>query len=168
MGRIPTAGVGPATLKATHDVPLVIYGHVESTEFVSDPNSGGTLPVARSVVSVKRVLVARGVTAPVGQITVLQHGGPVWQRGADMVHGTGGMLAELETDPLLLPGRDVVLFLQHPRTITALWTQDAWMSAVGPSLDVEQGVVTHTHAGFAQEVIGKSVDQLEQEVKSSA
>jgi hypothetical protein len=64
----------------------------------------------------------------------------------------------------LLPGRDVVLFLQHPRTITGLWTQGTWMSAAGPSLDVEQGVVTHTHGGFAQEVIGKSVDQLEQEV----
>lgn len=166
VGRIPTAGVGPGTLSATRNVPLVIYGHVDSTEFLADPDNEGMLPVASSTVTVMRVLATRGVPVPVGQITVLQHGGPVWQQGADVIHGTGGILAELETDPLLLPGQDVVLFLRHPRTITQLWTQDVWMSAVGPKLDIQQGVVMHTHARFAQEVLGKSIDQLEQQISS--
>src|SRR5487761_426895 len=39
IGTIPTAGIGPGTLSATRVVPLVIYGHVEQTEFIPDTNN---------------------------------------------------------------------------------------------------------------------------------
>lgn len=167
-GEIATAGVGPQTLAETQGVPLVAYGRVLRVEFLADPNNPGMLPLTRSTVLVGRVLVARGVPAPTGEITVMQYGGPVWQQGADVDHGTGGVLAELETDPLLLPGQEVVLFLQHPRTITGLWTPDVWMSAVGPRLDVQNGVVSHTHAGFAREVIGLRLDELAAKLQAGA
>lgn len=98
--EVQTFAPAPLTLKqALSQATLVVHATVRTVTFQANP--GGGMPLATATVDVLQV--AKGRPAPV--LTVLQLGGPV-------AEGTGGALAQLDTDPLLLPGDDVLLLLQ--------------------------------------------------------
>ena len=99
--EIPSLAPPPLTLtQALSQATLVVHAKVRAVTFQSNPSRG--LPLATATVDVLQT--AKGRSAPT--ITVLQLGGPV-------AEGSGGALAQLDTDPLLLPGDDVLLLL-HP------------------------------------------------------
>jgi hypothetical protein len=98
--RVPDDQVAPATLReAVDEAQIVVRGTVTDTSFALNPQGG--LPLATA--SVTTIQVVKGHVP--SDFQVRQLGGPVAQ-------GAGGALAELDDDPLLLPGDDVILLLR--------------------------------------------------------
>jgi hypothetical protein len=93
----PTPSLGAAAQHASQ----IIRGRVQSVHFIANP--AGAMPTMEATVAVKGF--AKGSGAPV--MRVMQSGGPVAQQG------NRGALAELEEEPLILPGDDVVLLLNN-------------------------------------------------------
>lgn len=83
--------------EAAKQADLIVRGRVTKTTF--EPGDG-SLALATSTISIRSVIAG---TAS-GEITVLQRGGPVPQ-------DVGGALAQLEGDPVVLPGDEVILLL---------------------------------------------------------
>ena len=103
--EIPSFAPPPLTLtQALSQATLVVHAKVRTVIFQGNP--GGGLPLATATVDVLQTAKGR----PARTVTVLQLGGPV-------AEGSGGALAQLDTDPLLLPGDDVLLLL-HPSPAT--------------------------------------------------
>jgi hypothetical protein len=157
--------MGPLHLSEVTSAAAIVRGRVLAVEFIDLPVDPGGFPLARSRIKIEGVLRTQaGITVP-PLITVLQYGGPVWTRGADLAHGTGGRLAQFDVNPVLFVGQDVVLFLEHPRTITPPWTAETWIGAVTPQLLIRNGVVAETHALFADEVLGLTVQTLTSRIR---
>ena len=93
-GAIPTSL--PAAMSAA---TLVAEAHVANTTFAPDPRGGMPISTSRLVLDD----IVRGTAQR--EILVIQAGGPVAQ--AD-----GGALAQLDVDPLLLPGNHVLVLLE--------------------------------------------------------
>lgn len=97
--EVPAYAASPPSLRdAVAESTLIGTGRVMSVNFA--PNPSGGMPLATSSVALDRVVKGE----PVPTLTIVQLGGPVAQE-------TGGALAQLNNDELLLPGDDVVLFL---------------------------------------------------------
>jgi hypothetical protein len=98
--RVGTWAAPPPTLAAAASrAQTIVHGTVQDVTFV--PNPSGGLPIATAHVQVLETI--KGQASQV--ISVGQLGGPVAQK-------TGGALAELDSDELVLPGDEVVLLLQ--------------------------------------------------------
>lgn len=122
---------------------LVIEGRVTNVEFAINPSGG--LPLATATVEVVRNV--RGA-APSTTVTVYQLGGPV-------ANGTGGALAELDADPLILPGDHVVLLLVAEKNGSGFRT----VPGPGVMTVASDGSVTvHGEDPFAAQLNGESLD----------
>lgn len=126
--KVHSEGQGPATLQeAISQAPTIVRGMVTDTSFVSNPSGG--MPLATA--SVATVEVIKG-NAPVA-LQVRQQGGPVAQYA-------GGALTEFDTDPLLLPGDDVILLLVPGRDgYLHTIPQDGILYVVGDVVRAEDG-----------------------------
>lgn len=143
--EVPTYAPPPRTLKlALSQATLVVRATVRTVTFQTSP--GGGLPLATATVDVLQT--AKGRSAPV--LTVLQLGGPV-------AEGTGGALAQLDTDPLLLPGDDVLLLLQP-----SLATPGLYRTVTGAGVNtITNGTVRAQHGNpFGAQITGRSVPDL--------
>ena len=97
---VESYGAPPLTLAdALAESDAVVQGTVRGVTFADNPSGG--MPLATATVDVTRKF--KGAIGSV--ITVRQLGGPVAQ-------GTGGALAEIDTDRLLLPGDEAILMLR--------------------------------------------------------
>lgn len=96
-----TAPLIPNLGAAVAAADTIVRGRVESTSFA--PSDSGT-PVATSTIRITQIVKAGRLTPGQQQLSLRQIGGPVPQ-------ANGGVLAQLETDELVLPGDDVVLLL---------------------------------------------------------
>ncbi len=96
---IETFAAAPSTLdEVVREASLIVRGTVVATTFtISDEG----LSRATSRVSVRDVVDGE----PLAEIVVEQRGGPVPQED-------GGALAALESDPIVLPGDEVILLLR--------------------------------------------------------
>lgn len=102
LPRITISATAPrlATLEAAvAEADVIIRGRVESISF--RPGTSG-VPVATATIRMSEWI--KGISPEEDAVTVRQIGGPVPQP-------SGGGLAQLETDELILPGDDVFLFL---------------------------------------------------------
>jgi hypothetical protein len=134
----------PTMEQALSQATLVVHAKVRAVTFQSDP--GGGLPLATATVDVLQT--AKGRPAPT--ITVLQLGGPV-------AEGAGGALAQLDTDPLLLPGDDVILLLRPSPATPGLYR-----TVIGAGVDkITNGTVRAQDGNpFGAQITGRSVPDL--------
>lgn len=104
------AGPSAGTLEeAVRESEVIIQGKVLKVGFESA--QGGGMPLSTSSVEVADSLVGDAQSA----IKVFQEGGPVAQ-------GDGGALAQLDVDPILMPGDSVILFLTYDAKLGAYRT----------------------------------------------
>lgn len=139
--EFPTWSAGATSLDAAREESaVVIAGTVVSTTYVPDPNG---LTESAATVVVKRVVKG----AVPSTIEVRQVGGPGWSPG-------GGELQQLEGDPLLLPGQEVLLLLGPEGTGGAYRT----IYGAGVYLVEAGGIQAPDSNAFAASVNGLSVD----------
>lgn len=91
----------PSLRSSVAAADVILRGVVADTAFEVNPSGG--MPIALSAVRVSTV--AKGTASP-EMIVLRQSGGPVAQE-------IDGALVQLDTGELILPGDDVVLFLQR-------------------------------------------------------
>jgi hypothetical protein len=143
--KIPSFAPLPLTMdQALSQATLVVHATVRAVTFQANPSGG--LPLATATVDVLQT--ARGRAAPT--ITMLQLGGPV-------AEGSGGALAQLDTDPLLLPGDDVLLLL-HPSPATP----GLYRTVLGAGVNkITNGTVRAQEGNpFGAQITGRSVPEL--------
>ena len=143
--EVQTFAPAPPTLKqALSQATLVVHATVRTVTFQANP--GGGMPLAAATVDV--VQAAKGRPAPV--LTVLQLGGPV-------AGGAGGALAQLGTDPLLLPGDDVLLLLRPSPAAPGLYR-----TVCGAGVNkISNGTVRAQDGNpFGAQITGRSVPGL--------
>jgi hypothetical protein len=98
--EIETYAAVPTTLAgAAAAADLIVEGTVTKVDFAVNPSGG--MPLATATLQVGKTLKG---SPPANPLTVMQLGGPVAQDG-------GGAMAELDVDPLLLPGDHAVVLL---------------------------------------------------------
>jgi hypothetical protein len=117
---------------------------VKSTTFQVNPSGG--LPVATSVLKVERVLKGQNA-AP--DVVVRQLGGPV-------AHFSGGALAELDNDRLLLPNDHVLVMLTQGGSGIYFTVAAAGVNEIRS----DGKLAAEDSNPFAAAVNGKTVDQL--------
>lgn len=138
---LPTYSAGATSLdEARSQSEVVIVGTVVSAVYESDPND-----LTESVATVQVKSVVKGA-AP-ATIEVRQVGGPAWSPD-------GGELQQLEGDPLLLPGQDVVLLLRPGPAAASYQT----VYGAGVYLITPAGVKAPDSNAFAASVNGLSLD----------
>lgn len=121
----------------------VVRGTVRKVSFASNPSGG--LPIATSVIDVTDV----GKGGMPASITVMQVGGPVAQ-------SEGGALAQLDNDPLLAAGEEVILLLTEPDAMGIFRT----VPGAGVSF-IRGNVVEAAEANrFAADVDGRSPEAV--------
>jgi hypothetical protein len=160
------AAVGSAKLVAGG----IVRGRVRDVQFRENPDRPGEIPLAYATVIVERVFLspAGGLHQDGATITILQLGGPTWQAGADLVRGTGGNLAQLHEDPILLPGQEVVLFLSAVRD-TRYTSRGTWLDLGGTNLVIRAGLIEAAHGvRFRDEVTGKTPTELDSAIQGLA
>jgi hypothetical protein len=97
---IASYAAAPTDIKtAVADADVIVHAKVQSVAFQTNPSGG--LPLAQSELEVLETLKGQSDSA----ISVLQLGGP---RAA-----FGGRMAQLQMDPLVLPGDEVVVLLKR-------------------------------------------------------
>lgn len=102
--EVPTYAAPPTDLaQARSAAALVVVGKVSDVTFQSSPSGG--MPLATATIAVERIVKGQAGST----LVVRQLGGPVAQ-------GSGGALAEFDTDHLLLPGDHVLLMLSRGAT----------------------------------------------------
>ncbi len=139
--ELPTWSAGARSLaEARAQSRVVIAGIVASTTYHPDPNG-----LTESVTSVQVNRVAKGATPPI--IEVRQVGGPAWSP-------SGGELQQLEGDPLLLPGQDVVLLLRSGPSGAGYQT----VYGAGVYFVTDAGVEAPDSNAFGASINGLSVD----------
>jgi hypothetical protein len=126
--KVQSEGIGPATLRqAVAEAQVIVRGKVMNTSFAVNPSGG--MPVATAAVATLQVV--RGVVPATFQVRQL--GGPVAQYA-------GGALLELDVDPLLLPGDDVILLLRRgPDGTLRTLAGDGVLYVVGDLVRAEDG-----------------------------
>jgi hypothetical protein len=143
--EIPSFAPPPLTLtQALSQATLVVHATVRAVAFRANP--GGGLPLATATVGVLQT--AKGLSAPT--VTVLQLGGPV-------AEGSGGALAQLDTDPLLLPGDDVLLLLRPSPAAPGLYR-----TVIGAGVnEITNGTVRAQDGNpFGARITGRTVPDL--------
>jgi hypothetical protein len=114
----------PSTLAAAaRSAQIIVYGRVQSITFAVNPSGG--MPIAISQIRVERAI--KGEASRVMRVT--QFGGPV-------AYGSGGALAEMENNELILSGDNVVLLLQRSSN------SDSWQTMAGGVYFVRDGIMT--------------------------
>ncbi len=149
--EVATYAAAPATLaEAAGQADLIVRVKVRSVTFQSDPAGG--LPLATATADV--VATAKGQST--STILVRQLGGPVAQ-------GSGGALAMLDSDPLVLSGDDAVLLLSHD-------SANSYRTVNGAGVNlVHNGVVRAQDSNpFASQVNARVVDDLLQTLRGQA
>lgn len=143
--EVQTYAPPPLTMmQALSQATLIVHAKVRTVTFQTSP--GGGMPLATATVDVLQT--AKGRSAPV--VTVLQLGGPV-------AEGTGGALAQLDTDPLLLPGDDVLLLLQPSPAAPGLYRT---VNGAGVNKITDGTVRAQDGNPFGAQITGRSVPGL--------
>jgi len=140
--QMDTWSAGASSLaEARSQSTAVVSGTVLSTTYKADPNN-----LTESVATVRVNGIGRG--APPETIQVHQVGGPAWSP-------TGGELQELQGDPLLLPGQDVVLLLAPAST-----SSDSYTTVYGAGVYwiTSSGLRAPEANSFASEINGLTVE----------
>jgi hypothetical protein len=143
--EVQTFAPAPLTMKqALSQATVVVHARVRTVTFQASP--GGGMPLAAATVDVLQT--AKGRPAPT--VTVLQLGGPV-------AEGAGGALAQLDTDPLLLPGDDVLLLLQPSPAAAGVYR-----TVTGAGVNKITGGIVRAQDGnpFGAQITGRSVPGL--------
>lgn len=127
----------------------ILRGKVGRVDFASNPDGG--LPLATSTIEVDRVFLGDAA----GTVEVLQLGGPMGQ-------DEKGSLAQLDADPVLLAGDDVLLLLfadTKGRLRPVFW--------IGVNRVAEDGTIRPQEGNpFASEVAGKPVSDFVSALRS--
>jgi hypothetical protein len=144
--EVESYGSGPLTLsEAVAKAELIVEGKVLSVDYAVNPSGG--LPL-----SIANVSVAKTIRGSDGNATVA-----VFQLGGPVAQDAGGGLAQLDIDPLILPGDHVVLLL------TANGTTGSYRTVPGSGVfqvSPDNSVSVSDGSPFAKEVNGLSVDAL--------
>lgn len=142
--EIESYALAPASAEeAMAAAASVVRGTVRKVSFAL--NASGGLPIATSVIGVTDVAKG-GMPA---SITVMQVGGPVAQP-------EGGALAQLDNDPLVAAGEEVILLLTEPDAMGIFHT----LPGAGVSF-IRGNVVEATEANrFAADVDGRSPEAV--------
>ncbi|HEX7158282.1 MAG TPA: hypothetical protein VF214_04685 [Edaphobacter sp.] len=99
--QVGTYGAPVSTLNAAVSASdEIAHVRVRGVNFANDPSGG--MPTATTTLDV--IGSVKGASSTV--LVIHQVGGPVWQ-------APGGALAELDTDPLLLPGDEAIVMLKR-------------------------------------------------------